>query len=195
MFTGIITALARVKELTASGSNLDIWLTGDFVHELKIDQSVAHNGVCLTVVEIAGDTYKVTAVAETLQKTNLGLLATGDEVNIELALRVGDRLDGHFVQGHVDATGTCTEVSELEGSWLYRFNFPDAFAPLLIEKGSVCMNRVSLTAFEVGRHSFTVTIIPYTYAHTTFQTLKKGDTVNLEFDVLGKYLLRKETLG
>ena len=195
MFTGIITALARVKELTASGSNLDIWPTGDFVHELKIDQSVAHNGVCLTVVEIADSAYKVTAVAETLQKTNLGLLATGDEVNIELALRVGDRLDGHFVQGHIDATGTCTEVSELEGSWLYRFNFPDAFAPLMIEKGSVCINGVSLTAFEVGRNSFTVTIIPYTYAHTTFQTLKKGDTVNLEFDVLGKYLLRKEMLG
>ncbi len=195
MFTGIITALAGVKEITSSGSNLDIWLTGDFVQELKIDQSVAHNGVCLTVVEIAGDAYKVTAVAETLQKTNLGMLAAGDRVNIELALRVGDRLDGHFVQGHVDTTGTCEEVTELEGSWLYRFSFPDAFAPLMIEKGSVCINGVSLTAFSVQRNSFTVTIIPYTYGHTTFQTLKKGDTVNLEFDVLGKYLLRKEMLG
>lgn len=194
MFTGIIAYLAKVKEISPAGSNVDIWLEGPFATELKIDQSVAHNGVCLTVVEIAGGAYKVTAVAETLQKTNLSQLKQGDEVNIELALRAGDRLDGHFVQGHVDATGTCEEVREVNGSWLYRFGFPEKFAALIIEKGSVCINGVSLTAFDVTRNSFTVTIIPYTYSHTSFQRLKPGDTVNLEFDVLGKYLLRKQEL-
>lgn len=194
MFTGIIAYLAKVKEVSPTGSNMDIWLEGTFAAELKIDQSVAHNGVCLTVVEIAGGAYKVTAVAETLQKTNLSQVKQGDEVNIELALRAGDRLDGHFVQGHVDATGTCEEAREVNGSWLYRFSFPGKFAPLIIEKGSVCINGVSLTAFDVARNSFTVTIIPYTYNHTTFRHLKPGDTVNLEFDVLGKYLLRKQEL-
>ncbi len=194
MFTGIIAYLAKVKEVSPAGSNVDIWLEGPFAAELKVDQSVAHNGVCLTVVEIAGGAYKVTAVAETLLKTNLSQLKQGDEVNIELALRAGDRLDGHFVQGHVDATGTCEEAREVNGSWLYRFSFPGKFAPLIIEKGSVCINGVSLTAFDVTRNTFTVTIIPYTYSHTTFRHLKPGDTVNLEFDVLGKYLLRKQEL-
>lgn len=191
MFTGIIAYIAKVKEILPAGSNLDIRLEGSFAQELKIDQSVAHNGVCLTVVAIDGDTYKVTAVAETLKKTNLGQLKTGDSVNIELALRAGDRLDGHFVQGHVDATGTCEHVREAEGSWLFTFSFPGSFAPLVIEKGSICINGVSLTAFDVTRDTLTVTIIPYTYNHTTFQFLKQGDTVNLEFDILGKYMLRK----
>lgn len=194
MFTGIITHLAKVTELLPAGGNLDIWLEGAFAHELKIDQSVAHNGVCLTVVEIKGNIYRVTAVAETLLKTNLGQLQNGDMVNIELALRAGDRLDGHFVQGHVDTTGTCLDVHEADGSWLFTFEFPASFAPLIIEKGSICINGVSLTAFGVTRTTFTVTIIPYTYQHTTFQQLKKGDTVNLEFDVLGKYMLRKQEL-
>lgn len=191
MFTGIIAHIAKVKDILPAGSNLDIWLEGSFAQELKIDQSVAHNGVCLTVVAIDGGTYKVTAVAETLKKTNLGQLKPGDSVNIELALRAGDRLDGHFVQGHVDATGTCEDVRGAEGSWLFTFRFPGSFAPLVIEKGSVCINGVSLTAFDVTRDTLTVTIIPYTYNHTTFQFLKQGDTVNLEFDILGKYMLRK----
>lgn len=194
MFTGIITHIAEVKKILQAGANMDFWIEGTFASELKIDQSVAHNGVCLTVVEVTGNTYKVTAVAETLKKTNLGLLKEGDWVNIELALRVGDRLDGHFVQGHVDATGTCTDVQEVDGSWLYSFSFSDAFAALIIEKGSICINGVSLTAFGVTANSFMVTIIPYTYSHTTFSQLKKGDTVNLEFDVLGKYMLRKQEL-
>ncbi|HEY9177494.1 MAG TPA: riboflavin synthase [Flavipsychrobacter sp.] len=191
MFTGIIAYIARVKEILPAEGNLDIRLEGSFALELKIDQSVAHNGVCLTVVAIDGNTYTVTAVAETLKKTNLGQLKPGDSVNIELALRAGDRLDGHFVQGHVDATGVCELAQEAEGSWLYTFRYPDAFAPLVIEKGSICINGVSLTAFDVTRDTFTVTIIPYTYNHTTFQFLKQGDTVNLEFDILGKYMLRK----
>ncbi len=196
MFTGIIECLGTVKSCSVAGTNLDLWITTPITHELKIDQSVAHNGVCLTVVEIAGDDYKVTAVAETLAKTNLTALKPGSSVNIERALKVGDRLDGHFVQGHVDSTGTCEEVQQLDGSWLYKFIFPKEHASLMIEKGSICINGVSLTAFDVTNNTFTVTIIPYTYRHTTFQHLQKGDTINLEFDVLGKYLLRsKEVSG
>ena len=157
---------------------------------MNVDQSVAHNGVCLTVTAINGKEYSVTAVAETLAKTTLGGWAAGDTVNMELALRAGDRLDGHFVQGHADTTGTCIEKKELDGSWLFRFGFAGSFAPLLIEKGSVCINGVSLTVFNVGKDEFTVTIIPYTYEHTNFNQLKEGDAVNLEFDVLGKYALR-----
>jgi riboflavin synthase len=152
---------------------------------------VAHNGVCLTVVDITGTQYKVTAVAETLAKTNLGSWLKGSRINIERALRIGDRLDGHFVQGHVDTTATCIEKQTLEGSWLYRFRFPAQFAALVIEKGSICINGVSLTAFHVGNDELTVTIIPYTYTHTNFDTIEAGSVVNLEFDILGKYLLRK----
>lgn len=195
MFTGIIECLGKVQSINRSGDNIDLWVATPITHELKIDQSVAHNGVCLTVVAISGDAYKVTAVAETLAKTNIGHLQAGDTVNIERALKVGDRLDGHFVQGHVDTTGTCTGVEQLDGSWLYRFTFPEAFAALMIEKGSICINGVSLTAFSVGRDTFTVTIIPYTYEHTTFNELQVGHTINLEFDVLGKYFLRKQELG
>jgi len=195
MFTGIIECLGKVKSCTTSGTNMDLWVTTPITNELKIDQSVAHNGVCLTVVEISGDAYKVTAVAETLAKTNIGNLEEGDTVNIERALKVGDRLDGHFVQGHVDSTGTCEDVKQLDGSWLYKFSFLEQHAALMIEKGSICINGVSLTAFEVTNNTFTVTIIPYTYEHTTFQHLQKGDTVNLEFDVLGKYLLRSREVG
>lgn len=196
MFTGIIECLGKVQSINSEhGSNIDFWITTPITHELKIDQSVAHNGVCLTVVAISGDNYKVTAVAETLQKTNLDTLQAGDTVNIERALKVGDRLDGHFVQGHVDTTGYCETVLQLDGSWLYNFSFAEEHAALMIEKGSICINGVSLTAFNVTRNSFTVTIIPYTYEHTTFNQLKAGDKVNLEFDVLGKYLLRKQEVG
>ena len=190
MFTGIIKELATVTAATKKGTNLELQMNSRITGELNVDQSVAHNGVCLTVTAINGNEYSVTAVAETLAKTTLGGWAAGDPVNMELALRAGDRLDGHFVQGHVDTTGTCIEKKELDGSWLFRFGFAGTFAPLLIEKGSVCINGVSLTVFNVGKNEFTVTIIPYTYEHTNFNQLKEGDAVNLEFDVLGKYALR-----
>lgn len=194
MFTGIIETTGIVKKVLQHGSNIDFWVESKITGELKIDQSVAHNGVCLTVVEIRGNEYRVTAVEETLKKTNLGHWTEGTQVNLERSLKVGDRLDGHFVQGHVDATATCTEKTELEGSHLYTFSFPIQFAALLIEKGSVCINGVSLTVFNVSEGSFMVTIIPYTYDHTNFSSIDAGSIVNIEFDVLGKYLLRREEL-
>jgi riboflavin synthase len=195
MFTGIIETLGTVKEIITSGSNADIWITSGITSELKIDQSVAHNGVCLTVVAIESDSYKVTAVAETLAKTNVGNWQKGDIVNIERCLKVGDRLDGHFVQGHVDAVAICRVKETLDGSWLFRFGYPAAFAALVIEKGSVCLNGVSLTAFNITGDELTVTIIPYTYEHTNFHTIEEGTVVNIEFDVLGKYLLRQKELS
>jgi len=194
MFTGIVETLGTIARIEKQGSNVDFWVNTPITNELKIDQSVAHNGVCLTIVAIDGDRYKVTAVAETLEKTNLGQWQEGRKVNIERSLRVGDRLDGHFVQGHVDATATCIEKQTLAGSWLFRFRFPAAFAALIIEKGSVCINGTSLTVFNVGKDEFTVTIIPYTYEHTNFHELQEGQLVNIEFDVLGKYLLRQQQL-
>ena len=195
MFTGIIETLGTIKKITCNGSNLDFYIQSTVTSELKIDQSVAHNGVCLTVVEKDGEQYRVTAVAETIDKTNVGKWQVGDEVNIERSLKVGDRLDGHFVQGHVDATAICTEKQVLDGSWLFRFQFAPAFAGLVIEKGSICINGVSLTIFNVDDHSGMVTIIPYTYGHTNFHSIEKGSEVNLEFDVLGKYLLRSMQLA
>lgn len=195
MFTGIIETIGTVESISQDGSNVDFWMESSITNELKVDQSVAHNGVCLTVVELKGNLYRVTAVAETLAKTNLGNWHTGEKINLERSLKVGDRLDGHFVQGHVDATGTCIEMETMEGSWLFRFAFPEIFAPLMIEKGSVCINGVSLTAFNVGKSDFTVTIIPYTFEHTNFHSLQPNDVVNLEFDVLGKYLLRHKDLS
>ena len=194
MFTGIIEATGLVKEVQPQGSNVDLWIESNITSELKIDQSVAHNGVCLTVVEIKGDSYRVTAVDETLRKTNLGGWKVGDLVNLERSLKVGSRLDGHFVQGHVDATATCIEKQTLEGSWLFRFQFPAEYAALVIEKGSICINGVSLTVFNVGKDECTVTIIPYTYEHTNFKTIEEGSVVNIEFDVLGKYLIRQKEL-
>lgn len=194
MFTGIIESLARIHSIQVNGSNTDFWMESSITAELKIDQSVAHNGVCLTVVEINGNRYRVTAVDETLRKTNLRLWKTDDVVNIERSLRLGDRLDGHLVQGHVDSTALCIAKTTLEGSWLFRFQFDEQFAALLIEKGSVCLNGVSLTVFNVGRSELSVTIIPYTYEHTNFHAIDEGSVVNIEFDVLGKYLLRHQSL-
>jgi len=191
MFTGIIENIGKVNDVIAEGSNLHLWISSGIASELKIDQSVAHNGVCLTVVEIKDDIYKVTAVAETLAKTTLGDWAVGTEVNLERALKVGDRLDGHFVQGHVDAVAQCVEKHTLDGSWLYHFVFPAEYSALVIEKGSICINGVSLTVFNVVKNEFTVTIIPYTYQHTNFHDIDAGTKVNIEFDVLGKYLLRR----
>ena len=195
MFTGIIECMATVAAIVQEGSNTHFSIDSPITAELQVDQSVAHNGVCLTVTAIKGNTYNVTAVAETLAKTNLGNWKAGDRVNIERSLKIGDRLDGHFVQGHVDATATCTEKQTLEGSWLFRFRFPVQFAALVIEKGSVCINGVSLTAFNVGRDEFTVTIIPYTFNHTNFNAIEQGVVVNIEFDVLGKYFERRAQLG
>ncbi len=195
MFTGIIETLGTLKSLEKEGTNIHFYVESNITNQLRVDQSVAHNGVCLTVVNIDGNTYKVTAVAETLAKTNLGTLKHGDIINLERSLKVGDRLDGHFVQGHVDTTGTCIEKQTLEGSWLFRFQFPAKFAALIIEKGSICVNGVSLTLFNIGRDEFTVTIIPYTYTHTNFQHIEVGTIINLEFDVLGKYMMRREEIG
>lgn len=194
MFTGIIECLGIIEEVIPDNSNCDIWLSSPITHELKIDQSVAHNGVCLTVVEIKGDKYRVTAVDETLKKTNLSALESRQIVNIERCLKVDGRLDGHFVQGHVDAVGECVSKRESDGSWLFTFQFPEEHAALVVEKGSICINGVSLTAFEVTKSTFTVTIIPYTYEHTTFKTIKEASIVNIEFDILGKYLLRNISL-
>lgn len=190
MFTGIIEQTATVSDIIRSGSNMDIWVSSAITPELKIDQSVAHNGVCLTVVEISGDRYRVTAVEETLNKTNLNTWKQGDIINLERCLMVGSRLDGHFVQGHVDTVATCIKKETLEGSWLFQFRFPSQFAHLVIEKGSACINGVSLTVFNVTNDTFTVTIIPYTYQHTNFSQVEAGTQVNIEFDVLGKYMLR-----
>lgn len=194
MFTGIIETTGTVKEVLPQGTNVEFVLDCPFTSELKPDQSVAHNGVCLTVTGIQGDSYNVTAVAETMAKTNLGHWKPGDKVNLERCLKVGDRLDGHFVQGHIDATGTCTGREALDGSWLFHFSFPQEFAALVVEKGSICLNGVSLTVFNVTKNGFTVTIIPYTYEHTNFHQLAPGDAVNIEFDILGKYLLRQQSL-
>lgn len=195
MFTGIIESKATIRDIVREGSNVHFIMECPLTNELKVDQSVAHNGVCLTVVEIKGPEYKVTAVAETIAKTSLGSWQQGDQINIERSLLLGARLDGHFVQGHVDTTGTCIDKQTAEGSWLFSFRFPESFAALIIEKGSICLNGVSLTVFNVGRNEFTVTIIPYTFEHTNFSTLEPGDVVNLEFDVLGKYLLRQGEVG
>ncbi len=190
MFTGIIETMATIAGVDREGTNVHFHLDSALATELSVDQSLAHNGVCLTVVAVNGSRYTVTAVEETLKKTNLGSWATGYKVNLERALQLGDRLDGHFVQGHVDATATCIEKQTLDGSWLYRFRFPAGFAALVIEKGSICINGVSLTVFNIGADEFTVTIIPYTYNHTNFHALEAGDIVNIEFDALGKYILR-----
>ncbi len=195
MFTGIVETLATIREIRKDGTNVHYDIQSAITHELRVDQSVAHNGVCLTVVSVNNDIYTVTAVAETIAKTTLGAWQRGDRINLERSLKVGDRLDGHFVQGHVDTAALCTEKRTLEGSWLYRFSFPEEFAALVIEKGSICINGVSLTVFDVSMNECTVTIIPYTYEHTNFNTLKAGDNVNVEFDVLGKYFLRKQDLS
>lgn len=189
MFTGIVEQVGTVVEVTPVGNNREIVLEAAMAPELRIDQSVAHNGVCLTVVEHKGLRYRVTAVEETLQRSNLGGLKPGDGVNLERSLRVGDRLDGHLVQGHVDATVDCTAVEERQGSWWFTFSLPQR-PELLVEKGSICLNGVSLTIAALDGHGFSVAVIPYTYAHTTFRTLAAGSRVNVELDVLGKYVQR-----
>jgi riboflavin synthase len=189
MFTGIVEEVGKVTDVRQVGSNREIIVRAGMTGELRIDQSVSHNGVCLTVVELMGDRYRVTAVEETLQRSNLGALKAGDGVNLERSLRIGDRLDGHMVQGHVDTTTTCLTVDERDGSWWYTFLLPEE-KHLLVAKGSICLNGVSLTIAELTDASFSVAIIPYTFQHTTFRSLKAGVRVNVEFDVLGKYVER-----
>jgi riboflavin synthase len=192
VFTGIIEATAKVKRIAFEQGNLQLWVESGLSKELKIDQSLAHNGVCLTVVELGDDWHRVTAVAETLAKTNLGKLVEGNLVNLERCLSVNGRFDGHIVQGHVDTTATCVEVKEADGSWLYYFRLHDTSEQLLIvDKGSICINGVSLTVVACTEEGFYVTIIPYTYEHTTFGELKAGYEVNLEFDILGKYIQKQ----
>jgi riboflavin synthase len=195
MFTGIIEAHGEVIAIAKEGSNVHFTINSGISHELKIDQSVAHDGVCLTVVACDDQSHTVTAVAETLLKTNLGQWKSGRILNLERAMKLGDRLDGHIVQGHVDTTGTCIDRKEVDGSHLFRFEFPEKFAALIIEKGSICINGVSLTAFNAGTNTFEVTIIPYTLEHTNFRDLQVGDAINLEFDILGKYMLRMKELA
>jgi riboflavin synthase len=190
MFSGIIEGLGEVVSLRKEKNNLHITVKSDFTHELKVDQSIAHNGVCLTVVNIENDTYTVTAIDETLSKTNLGLLQIGDKINLERCMKLGDRLDGHIVQGHVDQTGICTMVQETNGSWLFTFEYDSAKNNITVEKGSITINGVSLTVVNSMANSFSVCIIPYTFNHTNFHTFKKGTVVNLEFDILGKYISR-----
>ncbi len=188
MFTGIIEAIGEVKQLSKEGTNITFTLTCPFTKELKIDQSLAHNGVCLTVIDIEGDNYSVTAIDETLQKTNLGKLTEGSKVNLERCMPANGRFDGHIVQGHVDQTGIVTNIIAQEGSWLYDFEYANDGQNVTVEKGSICINGTSLTVFNSGKNTFRVAIIPYTYEHTVFHTLQIGDTVNLEFDIVGKYI-------
>ncbi|HXJ98482.1 MAG TPA: riboflavin synthase [Gelidibacter sp.] len=190
MFTGIIEDLGIITNLEQDLENLHITLKSTITSELKIDQSVSHNGVCLTVVSINDPFYTVTAIKETLSKSNLGNLKINDSVNLERAMKLGERLDGHIVQGHVDQTAICKSVEFQEGSWLFTFEYDDALNNITIEKGSITVNGVSLTVINSQKNEFSVAIIPYTFEHTTFKTLKKNDTVNLEFDVLGKYIKR-----
>ncbi len=190
MFTGIIESLGEVQQLEKEGGNLHISINSSITQELKIDQSVAHNGVCLTVVAINGPVYTVTAIEETLLKSNLGELKVGDKVNLERAMVMGARLDGHIVQGHVDQTGKCTAISEKDGSWYFSFEYDAAYDNVTIEKGSISIDGVSLTVVDSGANRFSVAIIPYTYENTRFNTYQIGSTVNLEFDVIGKYVAR-----
>ena len=194
MFTGIIETLGTVKAIQKNQNNLDITIHSTITGELKIDQSVAHNGVCLTVIAIENDCYTVTAIEETLEKTNLSHLQTTDLVNIERAMKLGDRLDGHLVQGHVDQTGFCKSIIETNGSWLYTFEYDSSKKNITIEKGSITVNGVSLTVVNSKTNEFSVAIIPYTYENTNFKNFNVGTIVNLEFDVIGKYISKLKAL-
>lgn len=192
MFTGIIEKLGTVENIVVEGSNKHFTISSELSHELKIDQSIAHNGVCLTVIKQSGNQHVVTAIDETLIKSNIGQLNKGDKVNLERCMKVDGRLDGHFVQGHVDTTATCTRVESLDGSWVFEFKLSDDTNDhLMVDKGSITINGTSLTLVKSDWDCFSVAIIPYTYEHTVFHQLKEGGTVNIEFDILGKYIAKK----
>lgn len=190
MFTGIIETLGTITALEKDRENLHITVSSSLTQELKIDQSVAHNGVCLTVVAIQENQYTVTAIQETLLKTNLGDWKVGDKINLERAMKLGDRLDGHIVQGHVDQVGVCKEIKEAQDSWYFTFEYDDSLSNITIEKGSITVNGTSLTVVDSKKNEFSVAIIPYTYEHTNFHTFTIGTKINLEFDVVGKYVSR-----
>jgi riboflavin synthase len=190
MFTGIIEDTGTITSIDSQGNNKSFWITSGISDALRVDQSVSHDGVCLTVEQIQGKQHRVTAVAETLTKSNLSTWQPGLLINLERSLQLNDRIDGHLVQGHVDTTARCVAVSEKDGSWQYRFSYPPSFNTLIIEKGSISINGISLTAFNVNSNEFEVAIIPYTYEHTNIRNVKKGSIVNLEFDLLGKYINR-----
>ena len=194
MFTGIIETLGTIKMLKKEGENIHVSVQSTITNELKIDQSVAHNGICLTVVAIENDIYTVTAIKETIEKTNLGEWKVGDVVNLERAMKLGDRLDGHIVQGHVDQTAICKNIEEVNGSWYFTFEYDRALSNITIEKGSITVNGTSLTVVNSKINEFSVAIIPYTYEHTNFHSFKTGTKVNLEFDVIGKYVKRLHEL-
>jgi riboflavin synthase len=190
MFTGIIETLGIIKEVKKDQDNIHVTINSSITNELKIDQSVAHNGICLTVVAIENDNYTVTAIKETIEKTNLGDWNANDIVNLERAMKLGDRLDGHIVQGHVDQTGICKSVQDANGSWVYTFQYDSKLNNITIEKGSITVNGVSLTVVDSKMDEFSVAIIPYTHEHTNFKSFKVGTKINLEFDVIGKYVAR-----
>ncbi len=190
MFTGIIEAFGIIHSIENQGTNTTFWISSPISDELKTDQSVSHNGVCLTVEEVKQGHHKVTAIEETLKKTNISAWQEGTLVNLERCLAMNGRLDGHIVQGHVDTTAECIEKKDADGSWEFRFAFPAEFGALVIEKGSISLNGTSLTVFNVDANSFSVAIIPYTYTHTNIQQVKEGSTVNIEFDMIGKYVTR-----
>lgn len=190
MFTGIIETLGIIKDIQKEGDNLHITIASSITNELKIDQSVSHNGVCLTVVAISDDEYTVTAIKETILKTNLAEWKVGNIVNLERAMKLGDRLDGHIVQGHVDQIGECISIEEANGSWYFTFNYDRKLNNITIEKGSITINGVSLTVLDSKEDEFSVAIIPYTFEHTNFKNFTIGTKINLEFDVIGKYVTR-----
>ena len=194
MFTGIIESTGTVKEIISNGTNKTFRIESSISKELKIDQSVSHSGVCLTIEEVKENTHRVTAIEETLKKTNMAGWKAGDLVNLERCLKLDARLDGHLVQGHVDTTATCIRKKEKKGSWEFEFLFPGSFAELIIEKGSICLNGISLTTFNVKKKSFKVAIIPYTFEHTNLRFVSEGSFVNIEFDLVGKYVLRRLSL-
>ena len=194
MFTGIIETLGIIKDLKKDNNNLNITVFSSITHELKIDQSVAHNGVCLTVIAINNGEYTVTAIKETIEKTNLADWKVGDLLNLERAMKLGDRLDGHIVQGHVDQTGICKSIEEANGSWYFTFEYESNLNNITIEKGSITVNGVSLTVVNSKEKEFSVAIIPYTFEHTNFKNVQIGTTINLEFDVIGKYVSRLYSL-
>ena len=194
MFTGIIETIGFIKEIVKEGDNLHIKVDSNITNELKIDQSVAHNGICLTVVAIENNTYTVTAINETIKKTNINQLVPGNSVNLERAMKLGDRLDGHIVQGHVDQTGKCINIKEENGSWVFTFEYDKKLNNITIEKGSITIDGTSLTVINSKEKEFSVAIIPYTFEHTNFKNYKNGTIVNLEFDVIGKYVKRIQDL-
>ena len=190
MFTGIIETTGKVSKISSIGTNKTFWVESPISDQLKVDQSLSHNGVCLTVEKLEGNSHQVTAIDETLKKSNLGNWKEGDLINLERCLQVNGRIDGHMVQGHVDATAICTKIEQKEGSWEFSFEFPKKFSHLVIEKGSIALNGISLTIFNVKKKAFSVAIIPYTFEHTNIQTLQMGNQVNIEFDMVGKYIAR-----